>query len=91
METELLKITEVRNSQNILLDGVVVIAILQSDFSQVVHTAEGVDFPVTTFLRANKTANGGKCDIAIPKNSGPTTVAFFGPNPITDCGIKVHV
>ena len=91
MQTELLKITEVRNANNILIDGAVVIALLQGDFSGIVHTTEGVNFPTTTFLRANKTANGGKCDIAIPQGSGPTAVAFFGPIPITDCGIKVHV
>ncbi len=91
MPTELLKITEVRDSNNILLDGVAVIAILQADFSDIIYTAEGEDFPATTFLRANKTANGGKCDIAIPEGSSETTVAFWGPNPITNCGIRVHV
>ena len=91
MPTELLKVTEVRNAQNVLLDDVVVVAVLESDFAGIVNTPEGTDFPATTFLRANKTADGGKCDIAIPEDSADTTVAFFGPDPITDCGIRVHV
>lgn len=71
-----LNITEIRDTQNTLLMGAAVIALFQTDFNGVVRSAEGVDFPATTWLRCNVSSHRGHCNIEVPNGSGPITVAF---------------
>ena len=87
-----LDITEVRDQDNNLLQGALVIALSEEDALSLVQASEnGDDLPTLGIMKANKTDSNGTCKIKVPGGKGKVTVFFVVSDPNVGGDIKVHI